>query len=68
MANKDEMSPEVLVELIQGISAAMKKLSSSKLKQDTIIALLRDRTGLAKRDIKLVLDNLDKLEKIWLKS
>lgn len=62
------MTPDVLIETIRGISAAMKSLASSKLKTDAIVALIADKTKLSKRDIKLVLDNLDKLESIWLKK
>lgn len=67
-APKEEMSSEKLVELIKHISTSMKLISTSKLKQETVIALIADKTKLSKRDIKLVLDNLDKLESIWLKK
>lgn len=68
MAKPEEITPEKLVAMIQGVSAAMKVISGSKLKTDIIITLIHDKTKISKRDIKLVLEHLDKIESLWLKK
>lgn len=63
-----EITPEVLVEAIQGMAAAMKKLDSTKLKRSAIVALIHDHTRIPKKTIEMILYNLDTLETIWLKK
>ena len=58
---------KVLAKSIVDIGAAMKILSQGRLKREAIITLVKDKTGLTKADIRLVLDSLESLEKDWLK-
>ncbi len=56
-----------LATAIQHISRSMKTLNESRLKRDTLVLLLHTKSRVAKRDIELVLNNLERLEEIWLK-
>lgn len=59
---------EVLARSIIEIAAGMKVLDESKLTRKAIIVLIQARTGLTKRQIADVLDNLQQIDQIWLKS
>lgn len=52
---------------IEKVSRAAESFKASRLKEKTILVLLHSMTGLAQRDIKLVLDSLPLLEKEFLK-
>ena len=57
-----------IAEAILVISKAMKALSGSRLKREAIVALIKDKSGLNKGTIEVVLNNLDRLEETWLKK
>ncbi len=50
------------------ISAVMKEFHKGRLKEETIITLLHDKTKLSKKAIKAVLDGLSSLEETYLKK
>lgn len=58
---------KILAKAIVDIGVAMKILSTGRLKREAVITLVKDKTGLTKADIRLVLDCLESLEKDWLK-
>lgn len=60
-------APEIIEAAIIELAAGMKKLNATRLRRETIITLLHDNSKVAKRDIRLVLNNLDDLEGIFLK-
>jgi hypothetical protein len=67
---KDEVKPEpdeVIAAHIIEIARAMQRLGNGRLKRDTIVLLVHDRTKIARRDINLVLDCLEMLERIYVK-
>lgn len=66
--NAAEVPTEVIAQSIEVISAAMKKLASTRLTRKAIITLLHDDTKLGKYQIELVLNSLDLLEQKWLKK
>lgn len=53
---------EILAEAIVRISNGFETLQKNGLNEDAIVALVQDQTGLAKRDIKLVLKSLRTLK------
>ena len=55
-------STEILAKAIVDISKAFNKLYDGGLNEDAIIILIQDSTKLPKRDIRLVLDSLRRLE------
>jgi hypothetical protein len=60
------VAAEVIVEAIVGISESMKRLTASGLKRKAIVALVHDHSGIGKRDIEIVLNNLESLRETWL--
>jgi hypothetical protein len=56
---------EIIATAIIEISDAMRKLSTSGLKRKTIVALVHDTSGIGKRDIEIVLNNLETLRETW---
>lgn len=72
MSNKNEIgNPEMLIdnlpEAIEKLATALKKLTDSRLREDTIVLLLHDKTKISKRDIKIILGAMDRLEEVYLK-
>ena len=65
---KQDESPvaaEVIAGAIIGIGESMKKLSSSGLKRKAIVALVHDQSKISKRQIEIVLNNLESLRADW---
>lgn len=56
-----EISTDILSESIVRIGDAFLKLQQNGLNKKAIIVLIRDYTGLSKRDIESVIDSLSKL-------
>lgn len=52
---------------IADIAEGMRKLSRSRLRRDTIVLLLHDKTKVARRDINFVLNCLESLDHTYLK-
>lgn len=68
---QDEENPipqEVMAAAIIDISNAMKKISQSRLSKEAIIVLIKDKTNFTKGTIKAVIDNLEDIERLWLKK
>lgn len=61
-------NPEKFADSIQAIADTMKKLSTSRLNRRAIVTLIHEHSKVARRDIELVLANLDQFDKIWLKQ
>lgn len=62
MAAEDtEISEEDLVEAIKKISASAQALAKSGLNRRAIVALVHDRSKVAKKTIEIVLNNLEDL-------
>ena len=59
------VAAEVLARAIVEISDAMKKVATSGLKRKAIVALIHDHSGIGKRDIEIVLNNLEGLRETW---
>ena len=57
------VEPEILAEAIVRISTAIQALSKSGLNREAIIVLVKDRTGLPKKTIDLVLNSLEQLKR-----
>lgn len=67
---QDENNPvpqEVIAAAIIQIAGAMKKIRESRLSDEAIVALIKDKSGIMKNTIRVVLNNLEDMEKIWLK-
>ncbi len=67
---QDEEKPvaaKVMADSIVKIGNAMKELSKTRLKEDTIIMLVAKKTRMHQFQVKSVLDALQNLEKDWLK-
>ena len=62
---QEPIAAEVMAKAIIEISDAMKKLSTSGLKRNAIVVLIHDRSGIGKRDIEVVLNNLEMLRADW---
>jgi len=58
---------EIIAEHIERLTKAAEALRQSRLKEKTILVLLKDMTGMAQRDIKIVLDALPLLAREYLK-
>jgi hypothetical protein len=63
-----DVAVETLVEEIQAIAAAMKRIEQSRLTREAIVTLIHARSKVNKGEIELVLNNLSQLENIWLKK
>ena len=67
---KDEANPvpaEVIADAIVEISKAMKALSNTRLTRRALVTLIAYESKVPRRDIEIVLNNLDRLEDTWLK-
>jgi hypothetical protein len=58
---------EILAEAILKVSDAMRKLSASGLNRDAIVALVKDASGITKKDINNILDTLVDLKALYCK-
>ena len=59
------VAAETIAEAIIGVSEGMKQLSNSGLKRRAIVALIHETSGIGKKDIELVLNNLESLRATW---
>lgn len=65
-----EVNPEpveVIAQDIASIASAMRTLSNSRLNRKAIVALVHDQSRISKKTIEIVLNNLQDLERDWLK-
>jgi len=58
---------ELIADAVVRIAASMKELDSTRLTRRALVALIHDHSGVAKKTIGIVLNNLSALEDIWLK-
>jgi hypothetical protein len=58
---------EIIASSIIEVARGMKALNASRLKRSAIVALIHDRSKLGKTQIEIVLNNLEALERDWLK-
>lgn len=62
-----EVPVEILVTAITQVAKGMAALNASRLKRETVVALLHDTSGIAKSTIRIILNNLEALEQTHLK-
>lgn len=63
-----ELPPaEELAQAITDIAVAARRMMSTRLKERTVILLLSEMSGVNRSSIKLVLDNLQRMDSEWLK-
>lgn len=65
--SESPVSTKVMAQAIVDIGKAMKTLSTSRLKEDTIVLLVSHKTRLPQYQVAAVFDSLQSLEKDWLK-
>lgn len=67
--NEENPEPmEIIAQSIIQVSDAFVKIQKSRLSQRAIMLLIKDTTGLAMRDIEIVLNAVPKLKDIYLKK
>lgn len=62
-----EVPAEVMAEAIVKISKAMEAISKTRLTRRAIVTLIHENSKISRCQIEIVLNNLDQLEKTWLK-
>lgn len=65
--NVNEEGTVVIAQEIEQISRAMQRISQGRLKRDAIVSLIHDHSKVNKQTIRIVLMNIEQLERIWLK-
>jgi len=61
------IAAEIIATAIVDIAQAMKAINNTRLTRKAIVALIQDQSKLSKNTINIVLNNLNDLEKDWLK-
>ncbi len=61
------IAAELLAQSIVEIAEGMRRVNASRLSRSALVTLIADRSRVARRQIEAVLNNLDELERIWLK-
>lgn len=61
------VATEILAQAILSLSNSMRLLNQSRLKREAIVVLIHDRSKIGKRDIEVILNNLEQLSDDWLK-
>ena len=56
---------EIIAKAIIEIDASMKTMLNAGLKYETLVTLVHDHSGVAKRDIRLVMNNLAAMRQTW---
>lgn len=64
----DEKNAETIANSIASLSNSARLLLSSGLNERALLVLLKDATGVAHREIKLILDTLPKLCELYCKT
>jgi hypothetical protein len=62
---EEAIAAEVIAKALIDISKATKAILGAGLKYETIVTLVHAHCGVAKRDIRLVINNLDQMQSIW---
>lgn len=63
----EEVPANLIADAIARIADAMQALNASRLSRRAIVTLVHDHSGVARRDIELVINNLVALKETWLK-
>lgn len=63
----EPLGAEIIERAIMELAAGMKALNKTRLRRATIVTLIHANSRVGKREIELVLNNLDDLENTWLK-
>lgn len=58
---------EVLEHEILAIGEGMRRINATRVSRKAIVALIHANSGVAKRTIEVVIENLENLEENWLK-
>lgn len=58
---------EVIAQAIVDVARGMEKVNQSRLSREALVTLIAARSRVSRANIELVLNNLDALERIWLK-
>lgn len=58
---------EEVAQAIVDIAAAMKKMNSTRLRQEAIVILIHEHCKVGKLDIRRVIFSLENMDKQWLK-
>lgn len=64
---EEPQGAEIIERAITELADGMKALNKTRLRRATIVTLIHANSKVPKRDIELVLNNLDDLEQTWLK-
>lgn len=65
---EDPIPAEVIAQSIVDIAKGMKALNATRLSRRAIVTLIHEHSKIARRDIEIVLNNMDSLEETWLKK
>ncbi len=63
----DPSSAEKIANDIAAIAGALRTMDESRLTRRAIVALIHDNSRIPKKQIEIVLNNLESLEATWLK-
>lgn len=63
----EAVAAEVIATSIVKIAEGMKAIGQTRLSQKAIVTLIHAQSKVARRDIEIVLNNLQDLERDWLK-
>ncbi len=66
--SKIEVDINVLAESLESIANSFKAVRASKLNRNAIVALIHDKSKISKKDIEIILNNLEQMDEIWLKK
>lgn len=67
-ANGEEpLAVEIIEQSIVEIARAMKAINDTRLTRASIVTLIHARSGIGKGAIEIVLNNLEQMERAWLK-
>jgi len=59
------IAAEIMAKAITDIAAATKEIMSAGLKYETVVTLIHAHSGVSKKDIRLVLNNLVCFKETW---
>lgn len=63
-----EIPVQILAKSIVDVAEAMERIKSSRVTRDLIVTLVWARSGVSKAAINTILDNLENIERQWLKK
>lgn len=65
---ENEVATEIMAQAIIDISRGVKLLLNGRLKREAVVILIKEKSGISKRNIEIVLNNLVELEELWTKK